>query len=63
MIRIEHNIETGEILEIELTKKEIAEKEASDKLNLESLATKESEKESLLSKLGITAEEAALLLS
>jgi bifunctional DNA-binding transcriptional regulator/antitoxin component of YhaV-PrlF toxin-antitoxin module len=63
MIRIEHNIETGEILEIELTKKEIAEKEASDKINLDSLATKESEKESLLTKLGITADEAALLLS
>ena len=63
MIRIEHNIETGEILEILLTEKEIAEKEATDKLNLETLAAKESEKDSLLTKLGITADEAALLLS
>lgn len=66
MIRIEHNVETGEIKEIELTAKEIK-----AKADLESaIQTKEADAENkatakaaLLNRLGITAEEAKLLLS
>jgi hypothetical protein len=69
MIRIEHNATTGEIVEIELTKQEIAEKEASaalvaaekEKALLEE-ANKAKQKAALLEKLGITEEEAKLLL-
>jgi hypothetical protein len=63
MIRIEHNAQTGEIIEIELTPEEIANKLAHD----ESIRTQEQEKISskaaLLARLGITADEAKLLLS
>ena len=70
MFRIEHNVETGEIKQIELTAAEIKEKEKIDadvaaKVAAEKAieATKEAEKAALLAKLGITADEAALLLS
>jgi hypothetical protein len=70
MKRIEHNVETGEIKEIELTAAEIKAKEAdaaqtADKIVLENAAhqAKAAEKAALLAKLGITADEAALLLS
>ena len=70
MIRIEHNVQTGKIKEIELSQKEIdfAIKETNS-LGAESLIRKaEAEakataKADLLAKLGITAEEASLLLS
>ena len=63
MFRIEHNVETGEITEIELTAAEIAaiEAEAAQAQLLET--TKETEKAALLAKLGITDDEAKLLLS
>lgn len=67
--RIEVNCETGEVLEIELTKEEIA---AMDKAAAEAQAQQEAAEEEarakatakadLLSKLGITEEEAKLLL-
>jgi hypothetical protein len=62
MIRIEHNLATGEIIEIPLTPDELAdfkfrEKEA-EILEIET----EKRKNELLTKLGISAEEAALLL-
>jgi hypothetical protein len=65
MIRIEHNVETGVITEVELTAKEIKEQE-----NLQAaIEAKEAKaladsiaKTALLERLGITAEEAALLL-
>ena len=70
MIRIEHNVQTGKIKEIELSQKEIdfAIKETNS-LGAESLIRKAKAevkaiaKAELLAKLGITAEEAALLLS
>jgi hypothetical protein len=64
--RIEHNLETGEILEIELTPEEIIENEKiSAKANaaLEAEKKKVADKEALCAKLGITTDEAALLLS
>ena len=68
--RIEVNCETGEVLEIELTKEEIAAMEAAAKEAQaqqeaveEEARAKATAKADLLEKLGITAEEAALLLS
>jgi hypothetical protein len=70
MIRIEHNVTTGEVLEIELTPQEIAEREAmiaakqAQKLaEAEAAATKAAEKTAVLAKLGLTSQEVAALLS
>ena len=70
MFRIEHNVETGEITQIELTLEEIAGIEANatkteaDRVAAEAeAATKAQAKAALLEKLGITADEAVLLLS
>ena len=64
------NCETGEQTEVELTAEEIAQREAdaakaeADKVAKEAAdAAKAIAKTALLTKLGITAEEAALLLS
>jgi hypothetical protein len=69
MIKIDHNVETNEITEIELSAKEIAElkenaEAISKKLSIinEELAAKAAEKAALLAKLGITEDEARLLL-
>jgi hypothetical protein len=61
-----HNVETGEIVEREMTAAEIAAgKEADDLMQAEreAAAAKAIEKAALLAKLGITADEAKLLLS
>ena len=64
------NCETGEQTEVELTAEEIAQREADARAYEAELKAKEAEaaakaeaKAELLAKLGITAEEAALLLS
>jgi len=69
MIRIEHNVATGEIKEIELSDDEVAELEAGyaeaklkadeEKAEAEAKAT---QKAALLDRLGITEAEAKLLL-
>ena len=60
-----HNIETGEIFEREMNAEELAQWEA-DKANAEALReaekTKTAQRQALLDKLGITEEEARLLL-
>lgn len=68
--RIEVNCETGEVLEIELTKEEIAAMEAAAKeaqaqqeAAEEAARAKATAKADLLAKLGITEVEAQLLLS
>ena len=68
--RIEVNCTTGEVLEIELTDAEIQEREdariAYEAANAEeatNAALKAEQKAGLLARLGITAEEAELLLS
>jgi hypothetical protein len=68
--RIEVNCTTGEVLEIELTDAEVAELEAAQAQAELDCAAKEAEdaqkataKAALLERLGITADEAALLLS
>lgn len=61
-----HNVETGKITKVELTAKELAQIEI-DNAGLETLkaeiAAKAVAKAALLDRLGITADEAALLLS
>jgi hypothetical protein len=69
MIRIEHNLETGEVTEIELTAAELKVKEKEiaetvEKVNTAIIAieAKAAEKAALLEKLGISEDEARLLL-
>jgi hypothetical protein len=65
MVRI-HNTETNEIIDREMTDEEFTAYEA-DKANIAKeeaeLKAKETAKSALLERLGITAEEAALLLA
>ena len=64
MIRI-HNQETGEIIDREMNADELAEFEANKQAREareQTEAQKAADKAALLAKLGITAEEAALLL-
>jgi phage-related tail protein len=70
MFRIEHNVETGEVKEILLSAAEIKEIEKEAQIIAAKIATenaaataKATERAALLAKLGITAGEAALLLS
>ncbi len=63
---LEHNVETGEVIERDATTAELAQAKkdaaaAADKLAAE--AAKASAKAALLERLGITEEEAALLLA
>ncbi len=62
----QHNVETGEIIEREMNAAELAEHEKAQ-IEAEEIATKKAEaqaaKAALLVKLGITADEAKLLLS
>jgi hypothetical protein len=65
MIKIEHNVETGEIKEIELTAKELKEHAALEAITQAKdveVEAKAKAKAALLDRLGITAEEATLLL-
>jgi hypothetical protein len=60
-----HNITTGEVIEREMTPSEIAQDLADQtaaQLRKEAEATKAAEKAALLEKLGITEDEARLLL-
>ena len=62
----EHNIETDEIIDREMTEAELEQWEAAKTVEIakqEAEAQKATEKAALLEKLGITADEAALLLS
>ena len=63
MFRIEHNVETGEVTQIELTAAEIAEIEAKVVETQLVESTKANQKVALLAKLGISESEAKLLLS
>jgi hypothetical protein len=61
-----HNIETGEEIERQMTNDELAQWEADQAAIIEKAnneATKAAEKAALLAKLGITEDEAKLLLS
>jgi hypothetical protein len=61
-----HNVETGEVIEREMNAQELAQWEtdkATQKANDEAEAAKATAKAALLAKLGITADEAVLLLS
>jgi hypothetical protein len=60
-----HNVETGEVIERPMNAEELAQWEA-DKANAEAIkqaeATKAAQRQALLAKLGITEDEARLLL-
>jgi len=61
-----HNVETGESIERAMTSDELAQHQADKATNDAAIAAHEkaeSDKAALLAKLGITAEEAKLLLS
>ena len=61
-----HNIQTGEVTEREMTSEEIAQKvidQAVETARIAETEAKATAKAALLTKLGITAEEAKLLLS
>ena len=61
-----HNAETDEVIEREMNEQELAQLEidiANAKAEAKAEATKAAEKAALLAKLGITQEEASLLLS
>jgi hypothetical protein len=61
-----HNVETGEVIERELNAEELAQlavDQAKAEQELEAKAAKAAEKAALLAKLGITEDEAKLLLS
>jgi hypothetical protein len=67
--RIEVNCETGEVLEIELTDAEILQREAEAEAHAAEVAEREAEaadkaaaREAILDRLGLTADEAAILL-
>ena len=60
---IEHNCETGEIIEKELSAEEIAKREAERETKLANAQAQAAAKAALLERLGITEEEAKLLLS
>lgn len=65
VIGIFHNVETGEIVERELTAEELAERQSiidSETERKADEAQRASDREALLAKLGITADEAKLLL-
>jgi hypothetical protein len=60
-----HNVETGEIIERDMTKEEsdaLKKQNDADKVIESQRTLKDTAKQALLAKLGITAEEAALLL-
>ena len=68
MIKVEHNAETGETIEREMTKAELAEYNADMQTienrriaDEEAKAAKAAERASLLTRLGISEEEAELL--
>lgn len=64
--RVEHNLETGEVTEIELTAKEIVELSAlrsETEAKLAAEAQKATDKAELWARLGITEDEAKSLLS
>ena len=65
LFKVIHNVTTGEIEQVDLTAEEIAVIKADEALVIaeaEAAAQKVKDKAALLAKLGITADEAALLL-
>ena len=66
MIILEHNVETGEVIEREATAEEIAQRQIDNAQTLQRQAEVEAKalaKAELLERLGITADEAKLLLA
>jgi hypothetical protein len=65
MIKLEHNVETGEIREVQMTKEEAAQRQLDEQAFANKVAETEAKaanKAAILERLGITEEEATLLL-
>lgn len=62
MIIIEHNVETNEVIEREMTAAEQKEMTATQAAFTKSEKEKQAAKQAILDRLGLTAEEAALLV-
>ena len=62
MIIKEHNITTNKIIEREMTADELTQREADSAASAAEAEAKEAARQALLDKLGITADEAKLLL-
>jgi hypothetical protein len=63
---LEHNATTGEVIERDMTEEELAQQEIDEAERAERIAKMQADataKAALLERLGITADEAALLLS
>ena len=66
MIILEHNVETGEVIERKATAEEIAQKsidETEAAIRLSETESKPTQRQAILDRLGLTSEEARLLLS
>jgi hypothetical protein len=65
MIILEHNVETGKVIEREATAEELAQKQLDNAETLQRQAeaeAKETQRQAILDRLGLTADEARLLL-
>jgi hypothetical protein len=60
---LEHNAETGEIIERPMTEQEIAQAKADAQAAIEDKAALETKKQEVLVKLGLTADEVTALLA
>lgn len=66
LFKLVHNVETGEIAEVELTKEELEQRKAdiaAEEAQKETAASRAIVRDALLARLGISEEEAKLLLS
>jgi hypothetical protein len=63
MKKIEHNVETGEIIEVDMTEEEFAAWSERQTKSAEEFNAAREQKQALLNRLNITEEEARLLLS
>lgn len=63
MKKLEHNVETGEVKEVDMTSDEIAQSEALGVEIQNDFAARQLAKRAVLEKLGLTAEELAAALS
>jgi hypothetical protein len=65
LVKLVHNVETGEVAEVELTKEELEQRKAdiaAEEAQKEAAAARAIAREALLARLGITEDEAKLIL-
>jgi hypothetical protein len=65
MEKLEHNVETGEVKILQMTDAELEQRELDNQLHLEKktqLEAKETQRQAVLTRLGLTEEEARLIV-